>query len=213
MALNQPPEAHALPCGHSIEDLWDRMQTGTLGLHERSCPHCLTATDGLAALADATRALRADTAGPPPDLLTRVMTAVQADVRRVRTLTVPAELGPVALSEQAIAVVLRYAVDAVDGVRARRCRLEQAPGRPGAVRVRISLTLRYGAGPAATLLDQVRRQVHAAARASVGLDIVAVDLDIEDVWPLDGPGSGRPAPGPSAETLPATAALPDRPEP
>ncbi len=89
MALNQPPEAHALPCGHSIEDLWDRMQTGTLGLHERSCPHCLTATDGLAALADATRALRADTAGPPPDLLTRVMTAVQADVRRVRTSPCP----------------------------------------------------------------------------------------------------------------------------
>jgi hypothetical protein len=193
MAVNQPPGGHPLPCGRTLEDLWDHLQTGTPDAHERTCTHCRTATSGLEALAAAVTALRSDTAEPPADLITQIMHAVRAETRRGHTLELIAGPSPVAVSEQAAAVVLRYAADTVDGVRARRCLLHQPPGQPGTVRVEMSLALRYGTGPAAAVVDQVRRRVIAAAQASIGLHVTAVDLHLEDLWPLTGPGSGGSA--------------------
>ena len=78
---------------------------------------------------DATRELIEEPDPPPPDLFGRIMSAVRADVRRGRAVTVDsAEPGSVQVSEQAVAVLLRYAADTVDGVRARSCRVRGVDG-------------------------------------------------------------------------------------
>jgi len=185
VALNPPPDLYPLPCGHSLDELWISVQTGTHTVHQQSCPHCRTAADGLTALADATRALQADAAEPSADLLGRIMTAVRTDLRRGRTFTLPGERGPIRMSEQAAAAVLRYAADTVNGVRARRCRIETIPDRPDTIRIYVALALRYRTGPADAVLDQVRRRLAVTARASLGLVIEAVDLEVVDLWPLE----------------------------
>lgn len=172
---------HALPCGRAVQDVWEDLEAGRVTPHEASCEHCTTARRGLAQLAEATRSLLADPAEPPPGMLDRIMAAVRADVRRAETLPLPSELGPAEISEPAVAAVLRYAADGVPGVRARSCRIELA-GDPGAVRVRMSLALRYGTESAATVFGRVRARVGAAISGQIGFTAAAIDLELVDVW-------------------------------
>ncbi len=172
-------EGHPLPCGRLVEDVYDDLEAGRPGPHP-GCEHCTTARRSLEKLAEATRQIFADPAVPPPGLLERVMTAVRAEVRRGDVLPLPAELGPADVSEQAVAVVLRYVADTVTGVRARSCRVEIDPDRAHTVRIRMTLALRYRS--AAELLAEVRRRVTAAMSGQIGLDTAAVDLELVDVW-------------------------------
>lgn len=201
MAVSQASGDYALPCGRQLEALWESMQAGVAGLpggHERGCPHCLTALSGLTALRDATRALAAEPVAVPPRLTGRIMAAVRADTRRARMLPLPAAGlepgGQAEISERAVAVVLRFAADSVDGVRARRCAVRPHPGggaageEPGWVNVELTLAIRYGISPGEEVLAAVRRAVLAAAEARIGLRVARCDLLVEDVWPADAPG-------------------------
>lgn len=198
MALTSRTDGHVLPCGRRVEDLWDRLDAAPgspADEHEQTCPHCRAARSSLQALAEATRAVYQDESlTPPPALRGRIMAAVRAEVRRGDRLPLPSgEFGPVDVSEQAVAVVLRFAADTVDGVRARRCRLHlvQGPGQGesaegeeagAAVRVELSIAIRYCPKTTVELVEIVRARVAAAAAAQVGLRVARVDIEVDDVF-------------------------------
>lgn len=186
MALNSRIGGHPLPCGRLVEDLYDDLDAGRVDPHDTSCEHCATARRSLSQLAQATQALVLDTAGPPPALLDRIMQAVHAELRHGPMLPLPTEagteMGPADISEQAVAAVLRYAADAIAGVEARSCRVYPVADRPGLVRVAMSLSLRYRTGPAERLLAEVRSRIATALSGQVGLQPVAVDLEVVDLW-------------------------------
>lgn len=188
MALSSRTDAGALPCGRRVEDLWDLVDdpAAVRDAHVAGCPHCRTAMAGLAALAEATRAVFEDESlTPSTSLQGRIMAAVRADVRRVSRLPLtPGEHGPVDVSEQAVAAVLRFAADSVDGVRARRCRLERLD--TGAVRVDLSIAVRFSGGTSVRTVQLVRERVGAVAVAHVGLVVDGIDVEVEDVWDDEG---------------------------
>jgi hypothetical protein len=201
VAVSQTSEGYALPCGRQLEELWESMEAGTAGRpgsHEQDCPHCLTALSGLTALRSATEDLAELPVAVPPRLSSRIMASVRAEVRRTRMLPLPgAGLEPgsqAEISEQAVAVVLRFAADGVPGVRARRCAVrprdpDTAPdGTAGWVDVEMTLALRYGTSPGPQVLATVRRAVLAAAEARIGLRVARCDLLVEDLWPAATPG-------------------------
>lgn len=179
-ALDGEVRTHPLPCGHSVEEVWEHLETGTVTSHEAACEHCASSRRSLRQLAEATRLLLADPAEPPAGLLDRVMAAVRADVRRVSTLALPSDRGPVDVSVPAVAAVLRFAADGVPGVRARSCHLEVLDPDAGTVRVAMTLSSRWGTGTA--VFDEVRSRVGAALAGQVGLTATAVDLELVDVW-------------------------------
>lgn len=186
MAMNHPtPRArnrdHPLPCGRSVEDVWNDVEARRTSSHDATCEHCATARGSLHQLAEATRALLADPAEPPPGLLDRIMAAVRADLRRTETLPLPSDLGPADISEPAVAAVLRYATDSVAGVRARSCRIEWADV-PDAVRIRMTLSLRYGTAPGTAVFSAVRERITTAMTGQVGLSPAVIDLEVVDVW-------------------------------
>lgn len=185
MAVNQATEDYLLPCARRLEDIWERVDAGVppVDEHERTCPHCTTARESLVLLHSATRQLADEPLTPPAGLTGRIMAAVRADIRRATMIPLPAPRGGVQISEQAIAVVLRFATDRVPGVRARRCTVRQLPGAPpGVVAVDMSLALQYGTGPAAQVMAAVRAAVLAAADEAIGVRIADCTLTVEDVF-------------------------------
>jgi hypothetical protein len=203
MAVNQTGEGYALPCGRQLETLWENLEAGTAvlpGSHEQDCPHCVTALSGLVALRDATAELAAEPVAVPPRLTGRIMSAIRADVRRTRMLPLPGtgleSGGQAEVSQQAVAVVLRFAADGIPGVRARRCSVRpldtsSAPdGMTGWVNVEMTLAIRYGTSPGEQVLAEVRRAVLAAASDQIGLRVARCDLLVEDVWTATRPGEG-----------------------
>jgi hypothetical protein len=197
MAVNQTEDGFTLPCGRELEGLWEGLDAGTAGRpgsHEQACPHCRTALSGLTALREATRALAEQPVPVPGQLTGRIMAAVRAEVRRSRMvpLTGPGlePGGRAEISEQAVAAVLRFAADGIEGIRARRCTVRphvgddggQAGGGAGVVDVVMTLAIRYGTGPAEDVLEAVRRAVMAAAGARIGLRVARCDLHVEDVY-------------------------------
>lgn len=186
MAVSNRIDGHLLPCGRLVEDVLDDLDAGRSDDHSATCEHCVTARRSLENLAEATRALIDDLAEPSPNLLDRIMQAVRAEIRRGDVVALgDTGLGSVDLSEQAVAAVLRYAADTVDGVWARSCRL--AADGAGTVSVTMSLSLRFGAGPAERLVADVRERLAAALAGQVGLYASRVDLQIVDVWPEESP--------------------------
>ena len=178
--------------------MFDDLDAGRADEHFRTCAHCATARRSLTTLMEATRALVDDPAEPPPNLLDRIMQAVRAEARRGDALPLvptdacggPApDLGPVDVSEQAVAAVVRFAADTGEGVRARSCRVAVDPTDPGALRITMTVSLRYGAGSIEDLVDTVRRRVGSALRGQVGVRAGAVDLQVADLWPEE---EGRP---------------------
>jgi uncharacterized alkaline shock family protein YloU len=182
MAVNARVSPHGLPCGRSVEELVDEVDAGRTSQHSLRCEHCATAERSLRQLSEATVALVDDEPAPPPGLLDKIMRAVRAEIRRGDVVDMPGEFGPVQISEQAIAVVLRYAADTVTGVRARRCHVEVDDEDPEAVSVLLALSLRYGVGPAEDLIAAVRARISAALSGQIGVRASAVDLVLEDVW-------------------------------
>jgi uncharacterized alkaline shock family protein YloU len=196
MAVSVASEDYALPCGRGIEDLWERMEAGTAdipGSHEDGCLHCRTALAGLSALREAASGLAVEPVAVPPRLVGRIMAAVRAEARRTRMLPLPdAGLEPggrAEISEQAVALVLRFAADSIDGIRARRCAVrpraagESPDGERGWVDVELTLVIRYGTSPGEEVLAAVRRAVLASAESQLGLRVARCDLLVEDIWP------------------------------
>jgi hypothetical protein len=177
---------HPLPCGRTVEQVWQDMETGaaTGGVdgHPADCPHCATARASLEQLADATRLLVEDPVEPPTGLLDKVMAAVRADLMHGGTIPLPTPSGAVVdISTHALSAVLRYAVDTVAGVRAHRCRIVVDPETPHTVRVWMSVSLHYGSGHVAAL-ELARRRVAAALTDRIGLSLSGLDFEVADVW-------------------------------
>jgi hypothetical protein len=170
---------HPLACGRTVEDVWDELDGGTPSAHLSSCPHCRTARAGLEQLAEATAFLIDDPVEVPSGLLDRIMTAVRADLNLGQTI--PLGSPDVELSVPALAAVLRYAVDGVAGIRARKCQVSVVAGRPDAVRVSMTVALRFGSGQVAAL-EEARERVAAALRGQVGYELDRLDFEVVDVW-------------------------------
>lgn len=190
MAVNSTTDRdYLLPCGRDLEQVWRRLDAVEAGLadeHEASCAHCAAARESLRALRTATRELIEDPEAPPPDLFGRIMVAVRAEVRRGRTLDLPTpHPGSVQISEESVAVVLRYAADTVPGVRARGCRVRVAESGPDGERViavEMSVAVRMGGSGVAELIPVVRDRVRTAAAARVGLRLGRLDLTVADIY-------------------------------
>jgi hypothetical protein len=182
MEMNHTREAgHLLPCGRSVEDVWEEMETGRATAHSLDCPHCTTVRTSLGELAEATRALIDDPAEPPAGFLDKIMTAVRADLKLGQTVPLPSLTAQVDISTYALAAVLRYVVDGVDGIRAHQCRIQVSPTSPESVRVWMSVALRFGSGQAAAL-EEARRRVAAALPDRIGLALENLDFEVVDVW-------------------------------
>jgi hypothetical protein len=180
---------YELPCARDVEQVWERLDAVGAGLadeHELTCPHCRAARESLLALRAATAELVAED-DVPPALFGRIMSAVRAEVRRGSMVALPTpEPGFVEISEQAVAAVLRYAADTVDGVRARRCRVR--PGADGVVDVELTLAVSLRNVTGGEALELVRERVTAAAAARVGLTLAKLDLLVDDIFEEDTAG-------------------------
>lgn len=175
-----------LPCGRSLESLWNRLDTPEIGEHERTCPHCTTARESLRALRDATRELAEERLEPRRDLTDRIMAAVRADVRRRGDLLPvrATEPGQLEISEQAVAVVLRFAADELPGIRARRCRVRtlnvDSEGET-VLHAELSIVAAYR-DDLAEQLRTLRETLGAACAASVGIRLGRLDLEVTDLY-------------------------------
>ncbi|SUA74438.1 Uncharacterised protein [Nocardia otitidiscaviarum] len=182
-------EDYLLPCGRGMEQVWrrlDAVQSGNADAHEARCADCRAARESLLALREATQELIDEPEPTPPDLFGRIMFAVRAEVRRGQTLELPTELpGTVEVSEQAVAVVIRYAADSVPGVRARRCRMRSVgtgPDGANIVRVTLSIAVRMRGGSLEGIVPLVRQRVAAAVSARAGLLLGRLDVTVDDVY-------------------------------
>lgn len=182
---------HPLPCGRTVEAVWEDLEAGRTGPHP-DCPHCTTSRRSLTELAAATRALVEDPTEPPPGLLDRIMAAVRADLDSADAVALPdprrpagTPPGDVVISTRALAAVLRFAVDGVDGVRAQRCRIEPDPADPFTVDVAMTVSVRYGAGTVDAVAT-ARERVRAALSDRVGLTLATLTVEVADVWTGDG---------------------------
>lgn len=173
---------HGLRCGRTVEDVAAQVEAGRFSDHTLGCPHCATARASLEQLAEATRELVDDPVEPPPGLFDRILDAVRADL--LSTGAVPLPEPGVDVSTHALAAVLRYAVDTVEGLRAHRCRVEPVPDAPHTVRVWMSVSLHYPGGRI-DALGTARDRIRAALSERIGLDLAELDLEVTDLW-LDG---------------------------
>jgi hypothetical protein len=187
-----PADAPVAPlaCGRDPALLWDRAADGVpLDGHERTCPHCRAAHADARGLDAVVHRMAGQRIEPPDAVLDRVMSAVATDLRPHELLALPAPHGPARVSAAAAAAVLRRVVDAMGGLRARSCRLDQRGGPgpvPHAVDVRISVAARFGVD-LAPVTARVRQLVIAAADQALGLPVRRVDIDVVDLL-----GDGEP---------------------
>ncbi|CRY76262.1 MULTISPECIES: Asp23/Gls24 family envelope stress response protein [Nocardia] len=198
MAVNDTTEQnYVLPCGRDIEQVWERLDMVRAGFgdeHDMTCEYCRGARESLLALRAATAELIEEPTAPPPDLVTRIMSAVRAEARRGRTLRLATDQpGAVEVSEQAVAAVLRYAADTVPGVRARHCAVRELGAEPDGTRrvtVELSIAVRFPATEVGRVLPAVRERVRTALAARTGLVAERIDVVVADVFD-ESPREGR----------------------
>ncbi|WET81595.1 Asp23/Gls24 family envelope stress response protein [Amycolatopsis sp. QT-25] len=186
MAMNHATQDYLLPCGRDVELVWDRLDevdAGRADAHELGCPHCRATQDSLRVLRGLTRELVDDDTEPSADLTGRIMSAIRAEVRRRDLVPLASpEPGEVRVSDQAVAAVLRFAADSVDGVRARHCRVHRSGEAADSLAVHVELSLAIAHDFDGDSLDVVRERVTAAAGARVGLRLARLDLVVEDIY-------------------------------
>ena len=180
MAVNLPSDR--LPCGHDIDQLWDHLVRDAPDEHARSCEHCQAALTEIRPLRTATSVLAAEQVRPPADLHAKVMAVVCARLAAARRVALPGPAGTrLVISEPAAAIILRAAGDAVDGIRARSCRLSpDAHNMSTVTDLTLSISLRFDM-PVLAAARAVRVAVRTAARAQLGLTLGRIDIDVVDV--------------------------------
>ncbi|MEU3825838.1 hypothetical protein [Streptomyces sp. SID486] len=188
-----PPFAgdEVLSCGRLLSGVWEQTRDAASAVepHTLSCPYCREAAEGLAAVNEATRALRAEGAPGLHALADRVMNIVRAEVRLGRLLPLADPDRKLRIAESVAAKVLRRAADTVPGARAAACRLVRV-GEGTEVRVTMTLAAALDR-PLRDRVRQVRRSVLRSAGTDLGLAVTAVDIAVVDVlepMPLLRPG-------------------------
>ncbi|MGW6442773.1 Asp23/Gls24 family envelope stress response protein [Lentzea sp. NPDC055074] len=171
---------YSLPCGRDVEQVWEAVDLSDE--HMRACPHCLVVQESLLVLRAATDEMAREEIEPPPDLVSRVMSAVRADVRRTEVVPLPGD-GLARISTRAIAALLRYAADGVYGVRARTCRVvEAAESTSDDPLIEVELHIAITAGKVRhEAFDVVRQRVLTATSARIGVRLARLDLVVSDV--------------------------------
>jgi hypothetical protein len=129
---------------------------------------------------------------PPPTVVDRVVGAVLAELRPRDLLVLDSPYGPAALDATAAAAVLRGVVDAMDGMRARSCRISRPAGDAGRpvppAEVSMTVTARFGI-ELASATARVRQMVLAAGEQALGVPVTRVDIEVVDVFDLPQPSS------------------------
>ncbi|WP_141753617.1 hypothetical protein [Streptomyces agglomeratus] len=181
-----------LPCGRPLSRAWEEARDGkaTADSHTTRCPYCRQAVDGLAALDEASRALRDKERPPGHSLAERVINAVRAEVRLGALLPLDDSAHDVRIAESAAARVLRRAADTVPGARAASCRLT-ATGNGTAVHITMTLAAALDQ-PLPDRAARVRRAVLQAADHELGLAVSDLDLKIDTVLDPAVVSSGGP---------------------
>lgn len=184
MALENRPST--LACGRSVNRVWQDINRSP-DPHTLSCAYCRTARNNLEALSSATALLRDQDLlhpdlRPPHGLKDAVLEVACAQVRRgVRLPLAGSRGGSIVISEAALAGVVRDAARELGGVRARRCRIDLAPGAgPG-----LLIHLRTAVAPGVDIqraMTFLRLRIRDAVEASVGIVPHTVNLTVEDLY-------------------------------
>lgn len=179
------PEISPLPCGRDAALVWDRAEEGRPpDGHERDCQYCSAVYADARQLDAAAHRMAVEPAEPPPSVLAAVMNTVTDTVRTAlrpeEALRLDSPLGPNRLARTAAAAVLRAVVDAMDGMRARSCRIEQ-PGADTVADVTLTVAARFGLDLAAATA-RVRQMVFAAGEQALGVPLRRVDIEVVDLW-------------------------------
>ena len=151
--------------------MWDRAEAGLpLDAHGRDCPHCSAAYAEARRLDVAVHRMAEEPVQMPAQaveaVLGRVLETARSRLRPEEALRLDSPLGPNRLARAAAATALRAVVDAMDGMRARSCRIAQ-PGPDTAVDVALTVVARFGLD-LAYATARVRRTVLRGGRAGVG---------------------------------------------
>ncbi|MFD7288801.1 hypothetical protein [Streptomyces sp. NPDC059863] len=169
-----------LPCGRLVSDVWRqaRAPIDRNAPHTADCEFCRQAVEGLTALDNTTRILRAEHLNAHT-VARRVMRAVRAEVRLGRLLPLDDSAQELRIAETAVAKILRGAADRVPGVRAASCRISSDDG---STKVTITMTLAMTLDrPLPGRATAVRRAVAHAAAQRLGLAVSGIDLRIMSV--------------------------------
>lgn len=173
-----------LACGRDAALVWDRAAAGLpLDAHGRECPHCSAAYADARRLETTVHRMAVEPVQMPAQALEAVLGRV-LDAARTRrqpeTLRLDSPLGPNRLARAAAAAVLRAVVDAMDGMRARSCRIEQ-PGADTTADVALTVAARFGLD-LVSATARVRQTVLAAGEQALGLPLRRVDIEVVDLW-------------------------------
>lgn len=180
MAVNEDGISVLLACGRDATQVWDRAEAGAeRDAHELTCPHCVATIADAQGLDLVVHRMAIQLLAPPPSVLDRVMGAVLAELRPHDLVALDSPHGPAGISRPAAAAVLRRTVDAMAGIRARSCQIEQV-SPSAAVDVRITVAARFGVD-LASVTARVRRMVAATAEQALGVPVRQVDIDVVDV--------------------------------
>ena len=170
-----------LACGRDAALVWDRAEEGRPpDAHERDCPHCSAVYADAGQLDAPVHRMAVEPVASPPSVLETVMGAVRSALRPEEALLLDSPLGPNRLTRSAAAAVLRAAVDAMDGMRARSCRIEQ-PGTGTAADVALTVAARLGLD-LKSATARVRQVVFAASEQALGVPLGRVDIEVVDLW-------------------------------
>jgi hypothetical protein len=178
-------EIAPLACGRDAAVVWDRAEAGLpLDAHGRDCPHCSAAYAEARQLDVAVHRMAEEPVQMPAQaveaVLGRVLETARSRIRPEEALRLDSPLGPNRLARAAAATALRAVVDAMDGMRARSCRIAQ-PGPDTAIDVALTVVARLGLD-LAYATAQVRRTVFAVGEQALGLPVRRVDIEVVDLW-------------------------------
>jgi hypothetical protein len=177
-------EIAPLACGRDAALVWDRAEAGLpLDAHGRDCPHCSAVYADARRLDVAVHRMAEEPVQLPAQAVEAVLGRVLETARNRRqpeALRLDSPLGPNRLARAAAAAVLRAVVDAMDGMRARSCRIAQ-PGPDTAIDVALTVVARFGLD-LAEATARVRQNVLAAGEQALGLPVRRVDIEVVDLW-------------------------------
>lgn len=199
--------AVTLPCGAEVDQLLEEVADGLaadLDDHQRDCVHCQAAIAEFAALWAPVAEMAASPVPAPPGLTAAVMSQIRVLIRDVWYTLETTNLGAIRIAARIVAALARDRARMVPGVRVALGRstyskmaalAERATfghrhphaavgvlGRTAVVDLAVAVT--YG-DPVHVVARDIQQQVIATLRDDVGLQTVAVNVIVDDVFTED----------------------------